>query len=113
MQFNVTGLSGNPFLNYVLVSGVEFLAFAASWLAVRSFPRRPSIICFTLLGSLALLLIQITLSLRCEWDHRPPGFTFHCYHHFYHQNSKTQTEATSQIVVNDFGFSRTQLAMDD
>uniref|UniRef100_A0A3Q3XC99 Major facilitator superfamily (MFS) profile domain-containing protein n=1 Tax=Mola mola TaxID=94237 RepID=A0A3Q3XC99_MOLML len=63
MQFNMTGLSGNPFLNYVLVSGVEFLAFAASWLVVRSFPRRPSFICFTLLGSLALLLIQITLSL--------------------------------------------------
>uniref|UniRef100_A0A3Q3XNE3 Major facilitator superfamily (MFS) profile domain-containing protein n=1 Tax=Mola mola TaxID=94237 RepID=A0A3Q3XNE3_MOLML len=62
MQFNMTGLSGNPFLNYVLVSGVEFLAFAASWLVVRSFPRRPSFICFTLLGSLALLLIQITLS---------------------------------------------------
>lgn len=66
MQFNMSGLSGNPFLNYILVTAVEFPAYAASWLAVRSFPRRLSYIAFTLLGALALLFIQIALSLHSE-----------------------------------------------
>lgn len=66
MQFNMSGLNGNPFLNYILVTAVELPAYAASWLALRSFPRRLSYISLTLLGALALLLIQITLSLHSE-----------------------------------------------
>ncbi|KAM6954820.1 organic cation/carnitine transporter 2-like isoform 1-T1 [Lycodopsis pacificus] len=62
LSFNMSGLYGNPFLNYFLLSAVELPAYAASWLAARSLPRRPSYIFFTLLGGLALLLIQITLS---------------------------------------------------
>ena len=57
----MSGLYGNPFLNYFLVTAVELPAYAASWLAARSLPRRLSYISFTLLGALALLLIQITL----------------------------------------------------
>ncbi|KAG8000905.1 SEC14 domain and spectrin repeat-containing protein 1 [Nibea albiflora] len=49
-----------PFLNYFLLTVVELPAYAASWLAACSFPRRLSFISFTLLGALALLLIQIT-----------------------------------------------------
>ncbi|KAM9850605.1 organic cation/carnitine transporter 2-like [Aulostomus maculatus] len=61
LSFNMSSLYGNPFLNYFLVASVEVPAYAASWLAARSLPRRPSFISFTLLGALALLLIQITL----------------------------------------------------
>ncbi|XP_031136494.1 solute carrier family 22 member 4-like isoform X1 [Sander lucioperca] len=61
LSFNMSGLYGNPFLNYFLVTAVELPAYAASWLAARSLPRRLSYISFTLLGALALLLIQITL----------------------------------------------------
>lgn len=66
MQFNTSGLNGNPYLNYILVSGVEVFAYVASWVAARSFSRRRSYVSFTLLGALALLLIQITLSLDGE-----------------------------------------------
>ncbi|XP_056279399.1 organic cation/carnitine transporter 2-like [Pseudoliparis swirei] len=62
LSFNSSGLSGNPFLNYFLLTVVELPAYAATWLAVRSLPRRPSYILFTLLGALALLLIQVTLN---------------------------------------------------
>ncbi|XP_059199000.1 organic cation/carnitine transporter 2-like [Centropristis striata] len=61
LSFNMSGLNGNPFLNYFLVMIVEFPGYAASWLAARSLPRRMSYISFNLLGALALLLIQITL----------------------------------------------------
>ncbi|XP_044073842.1 solute carrier family 22 member 4-like isoform X2 [Siniperca chuatsi] len=61
LSFNMSGLYGNPFLNYFMVTAVELPAYAASWLAARSLPRRRSYISFTLLGALALLLIQITL----------------------------------------------------
>lgn len=66
LQFNMSGLSGNPFLNYILVTGVELPAYVASWLAARSLPRRLSSISFSLLGALSLLLIQITLSVHSE-----------------------------------------------
>ncbi|KAM8857142.1 solute carrier family 22 member 4-like [Synchiropus picturatus] len=61
MSFNMSDLSGSPFLNYFLVSAIELPGFSASWLAARSLPRRLSYISFTLLGALALLLIQITM----------------------------------------------------
>ncbi|XP_018558313.1 solute carrier family 22 member 5 [Lates calcarifer] len=61
LSFNMSSLYGNPFLNYFLVSAVEVPAYAVSWLAARSLPRRLSFISFTLLGALALLLIQVTL----------------------------------------------------
>ncbi|XP_063744434.1 organic cation/carnitine transporter 2-like isoform X4 [Eleginops maclovinus] len=61
LSFNMSALYGNPFLNYFLLSAVELPAYTASWLAARSLPRRLSCISFTLLGALALLLIQITL----------------------------------------------------
>lgn len=66
MQFNMSGLSGDPYLNYIMLSSVELVAYTCSWVAARSFPRRWSYIAFTLLGALALLLIQITLSLKSE-----------------------------------------------
>ncbi|KAK1903459.1 Solute carrier family 22 member 5 [Dissostichus eleginoides] len=61
LSFNMSALYGNPFLNYFLLTAVELPAYTASWLAARSLPRRLSCISFTLLGALALLLIQITL----------------------------------------------------
>ncbi|XP_029314227.1 solute carrier family 22 member 5-like isoform X2 [Cottoperca gobio] len=61
LSFNMSGLYGNPFLNYFLSMAVELPAYGASCLAARSLPRRLSCISFTLLGALALLLIQITL----------------------------------------------------
>ncbi|GAA6219665.1 solute carrier family 22 member 5-like [Lates japonicus] len=61
LSFNMSSLYGNPFLNYFLVSAVEVPAYVVSWLAARSLPRRLSFISFTLLGALALLLIQVTL----------------------------------------------------
>uniref|UniRef100_A0A8C2XR62 Major facilitator superfamily (MFS) profile domain-containing protein n=1 Tax=Cyclopterus lumpus TaxID=8103 RepID=A0A8C2XR62_CYCLU len=62
LSFNTSGLNGNPFLNYFLLTAVELPAYAANWLALRSLPRRLSYISFTLLGALALLVIQITLN---------------------------------------------------
>ncbi|XP_073330192.1 solute carrier family 22 member 4-like [Pagrus major] len=61
LSFNISILSGNPYLNYFLMTVVELPAYAASWLLARSFPRRQSFISLALLGALALLLIQITL----------------------------------------------------
>ncbi|XP_053184526.1 organic cation/carnitine transporter 2-like [Scomber japonicus] len=61
LSFNMSGLYGNPYLNYFLVTVVELPAYAASWLAARSLPRRISFISFSLVGALAVLLIQITL----------------------------------------------------
>lgn len=63
----MSSLSGNPFLNYILVTAVELPGYLVSWLAACCLPRRLSFISLTLLGALALLLIQITLSLQCEW----------------------------------------------
>ncbi|KAM9346797.1 solute carrier family 22 member 4-like [Symphorus nematophorus] len=60
ISFNMSGLNGNPFLNYFLLTVVEVPGYTASWLAARSLPRRLSSISFTLLGALAVLLIQIT-----------------------------------------------------
>ncbi|XP_047457091.1 solute carrier family 22 member 5-like [Mugil cephalus] len=60
LSFNMSSLYGNPFLNYFLLSAVELPAYAASWLAARNLRRSLSFICYTLLGALALLLIQIT-----------------------------------------------------
>ncbi|KAL7385413.1 hypothetical protein ABVT39_021514 [Epinephelus coioides] len=62
LSFNMSGLYGNPFLNYFLLGAVELPAYFACWLAARSFPRRLSYTCFTLMGTLALFLIQITLN---------------------------------------------------
>ncbi|XP_075334759.1 solute carrier family 22 member 4-like [Odontesthes bonariensis] len=61
LSFNTSSLNGNPFLNYFLLTAVELPAYFASWLAARSCSRRLSFISFSLLGALALLLIQITL----------------------------------------------------
>lgn len=62
LSFNMSGLNGNPYLNYFLVAVIELPAYTASWLASRSLPRRLSFITFTLLGAIALLFIQITLN---------------------------------------------------
>lgn len=61
LSFNVSGLSGSPFLNYFLVTAVELPAFVLSWFVTCRYSRRMSFIGFTLLGAVALLLIQITL----------------------------------------------------
>uniref|UniRef100_A0A3B4YQ41 Solute carrier family 22 member 4-like n=1 Tax=Seriola lalandi dorsalis TaxID=1841481 RepID=A0A3B4YQ41_SERLL len=61
LSFNMSSLNGNPFLNYFLLSAIELPAYVTIWLAARSLPRRLSFISFTLLGVLALLLIQVTL----------------------------------------------------
>ncbi|XP_023276637.1 solute carrier family 22 member 4-like isoform X1 [Seriola lalandi dorsalis] len=68
LSFNMSSLNGNPFLNYFLLSAIELPAYVTIWLAARSLPRRLSFISFTLLGVLALLLIQVTL-------HSQPAFT--------------------------------------
>ncbi|KAM9802720.1 organic cation/carnitine transporter 2-like [Syngnathus typhle] len=61
MSFNVSSLSGNPFVNYFLLAAMEVPAYAASWLASRRLPRQLSFVAFSLLGALALLLVQVTL----------------------------------------------------
>uniref|UniRef100_UPI0037E94278 solute carrier family 22 member 4-like n=1 Tax=Semicossyphus pulcher TaxID=241346 RepID=UPI0037E94278 len=61
LSFNLSSLYGSPFLNYFLLSVVELPAYLASCLAARSLPHRLSYVGFILMGSLALLLIQITL----------------------------------------------------
>ncbi|XP_061696996.1 organic cation/carnitine transporter 2-like [Syngnathoides biaculeatus] len=61
ISFNMSSLSGNPFVNYFLVVAIELPAYTASWLASRRLPRRLSFIAFSLLGALALLLVQITV----------------------------------------------------
>lgn len=66
MQFNMSDLSGNPYVNYVMLSAVELIAYTCSWVAALGFPRRWSYIAFTLLGALALLLIQITFTLKSK-----------------------------------------------
>ncbi|KAF7643417.1 hypothetical protein LDENG_00240060 [Lucifuga dentata] len=62
LSFNSTGLHGNLYLNFMLLSAVEFPAYAFSWIGVRSFPRRLSFSAFALLGALSLLLIWSGLS---------------------------------------------------
>ncbi|XP_026231690.1 solute carrier family 22 member 4-like [Anabas testudineus] len=61
LSFNMSSLSGSPFLNYFLVTAVELPAYAVNWLVVSRCPRRYSYIGFTLVGAVALILIQITL----------------------------------------------------
>ncbi|CAN9497608.1 unnamed protein product [Ophioblennius macclurei] len=61
VALNSSSLSGNPYLNYFLLSVVELPAYAGSCLAARRLPRRLSFILSGLLGSVALLLIQVTL----------------------------------------------------
>lgn len=58
LSFNMSSLYGSPFLNYFLLSAVELPAYVTTWLAARSLPRRLSFIIFTVLGAIALLLIQ-------------------------------------------------------
>ncbi|XP_071336380.1 solute carrier family 22 member 4-like [Trachinotus anak] len=62
LSFNMSSLYGNPFLNYFLVSAVELPAYITIWLVARSLPRRLSFMTFTLLGVVALLLLQATLN---------------------------------------------------
>ncbi|CAJ1079814.1 solute carrier family 22 member 4-like [Xyrichtys novacula] len=62
LSFNLSSLYGSPFLNYFLLSIVELPAYLASCVAARCLPRRLSFAGFTLVGALALLLIQITLN---------------------------------------------------
>lgn len=57
----MTTLYGNPFLNYALLSLIDIPAHLVSWFSAKYFPRRVSFIVFSLLGALALFLIQITL----------------------------------------------------
>lgn len=67
LSFNMSTLYGNPFLNYFLLSAVELPAYTVSWLSACRLSRRLSFISFSLLGALALFLIQVTL--HSEWDH--------------------------------------------
>ncbi|XP_026231689.1 solute carrier family 22 member 4-like isoform X4 [Anabas testudineus] len=68
LAFNMSSLSGSPFLNYFLVAAIELPAYSVNWLVVSRCPRRYSYIGFTLMGAVALLLIQITL-------HSPPALS--------------------------------------
>ncbi|XP_076730954.1 solute carrier family 22 member 4 isoform X2 [Maylandia zebra] len=61
LSFNMSTLYGNPFLNYFLLSAVELPAYTVSWLSACRLSRRLSFISFSLLGALALFLIQVTL----------------------------------------------------
>uniref|UniRef100_A0A3P9D3S0 Solute carrier family 22 member 4 n=1 Tax=Maylandia zebra TaxID=106582 RepID=A0A3P9D3S0_9CICH len=61
LSFNMSTLYGNPFLNYFLLSAVELPAYTVSWLSACRLSRRLSFISFSLLGALALFLIQLTL----------------------------------------------------
>ncbi|XP_028249745.1 solute carrier family 22 member 5-like [Parambassis ranga] len=61
VSFNLSSVSGSPFLNYFLLAAVELPASVASWLVACSLPRYLSFIAFSLLGTVALLLIQVTL----------------------------------------------------
>ncbi|XP_035030964.2 solute carrier family 22 member 5 [Hippoglossus stenolepis] len=60
VSFNTSSLYGNPYLNYFLLTTVELPAYVTVWLSTRNLPRRLSFISLTLLGSLALLLVQVT-----------------------------------------------------
>ncbi|XP_041857949.1 solute carrier family 22 member 4-like [Melanotaenia boesemani] len=62
LSFNTSSLSGNPYFNYFLLSAVEIPAYLISWMAACRLSRRLSFISFSLLGAVALLLIQITLN---------------------------------------------------
>ncbi|CAI5655402.1 solute carrier family 22 member 4 [Oreochromis niloticus] len=61
LSFNMSTLYGNPFLNYFLLSAVELPAYTVSSLSACRLSRRLSFISFSLLGALALFLIQVTL----------------------------------------------------
>ncbi|XP_062259250.1 solute carrier family 22 member 4-like [Platichthys flesus] len=60
VSFNTSSLPGNPYLNYFLLTTVELPAYVTVWLSTRNLPRHLSFISFTLLGLLALLLVQAT-----------------------------------------------------
>ncbi|XP_061580603.1 solute carrier family 22 member 4-like [Cololabis saira] len=62
LSFSMSSLDGNPFLNYFLITAVEFPAYIASWVAACKLPRRFSFISFSLLGALALLFLQLTVN---------------------------------------------------
>uniref|UniRef100_A0A3P8RTZ2 Major facilitator superfamily (MFS) profile domain-containing protein n=1 Tax=Amphiprion percula TaxID=161767 RepID=A0A3P8RTZ2_AMPPE len=61
LSFDMSNLSGNPYLNNFLLSVVEIPAFAASWGAARRLPRCQSFMSFVMVGAIALLLILFTL----------------------------------------------------
>lgn len=62
LSFNTSSLSGNPYFNYFLLTGIEIPAYLISWMAACSLSRRLSFISFSLLGAISLLLIQVTLN---------------------------------------------------
>ncbi|XP_022059320.2 solute carrier family 22 member 4-like [Acanthochromis polyacanthus] len=61
LSFDTSSLSGNPYLNYFLLSVVEIPAYAASWGAARHLPRCQSFMSFVMVGAIALLFIFFTL----------------------------------------------------
>ncbi|XP_028292393.1 solute carrier family 22 member 5-like isoform X2 [Gouania willdenowi] len=61
VSFNMSNLSGNPYMNYFLLFAIELPGYTASYLAIRFFTRRLPLMCFSLLAAIALLLLLVTL----------------------------------------------------
>ncbi|XP_069002078.1 organic cation/carnitine transporter 2-like isoform X2 [Embiotoca jacksoni] len=58
LSLNTSRLHADPYLSCFISAAVEVPAYISSWLALRSLPRRVSVICILLLGGVSLCLIQ-------------------------------------------------------
>ncbi|KAL3042535.1 hypothetical protein OYC64_020463 [Pagothenia borchgrevinki] len=59
LSLNTSRLHANPYISCFLSAAVEVPAYICSWLALKYFPRRLSVIFTLLLGGVSLYLIQL------------------------------------------------------
>uniref|UniRef100_A0A3Q1G9D7 Solute carrier family 22 member 5-like n=1 Tax=Acanthochromis polyacanthus TaxID=80966 RepID=A0A3Q1G9D7_9TELE len=59
LSFNAAQLHGDPYISCFLAAVVEIPAYISSWVALRYFPRRLSLVGCFLLGAMPLFFIQL------------------------------------------------------
>ncbi|KAM9729683.1 solute carrier family 22 member 4-like [Menidia menidia] len=59
LSFNTSQLHANPYVSCFISAVVEVPAYVSSWMILRYFPRRRSIIAILILGAVPLFLIQL------------------------------------------------------
>ncbi|KAK7925123.1 hypothetical protein WMY93_007433 [Mugilogobius chulae] len=58
LSLNTSKLSADPFVACFISAAVEVPAYISAWIALKLWPRRPTLFSFMLLGGLSLLTIQ-------------------------------------------------------
>ncbi|KAM6907200.1 solute carrier family 22 member 4-like [Xenentodon cancila] len=59
LSFDTAQLHADPYLSCFISAVVELPAYISSWISLRCFPRRPSVICILIFGAVFLFLIQL------------------------------------------------------